>query len=954
MKKILSILSITILSANILSAQPLWQWAYKAGGTTASNNIDVTYGVAKDVNNNIYSCGSYQGTATIGNNTWTAASRNAWVGKQNANGQWLWSVTGAGNIAAQAITTDSNGDVLVCGSLTGTTSLNGYALNPSGGANVSMFVAKLNGTTGVVMWGKVGRTVTTGGSVDAYSVTTDNANNVYVAGRAKGTVNFDATLGFTSSSSGVAQTLDGYILKLNSLGIVKFANRIYGATTGNADKNCYSVATDSLGHIYALGYFQCTNVRLDNTYFVSNINTTSTTNDIFIAKYDTLGVAQAMYRFGSATTTIQDFAYNIKMLNDTIAVFAGQSNNLGTLTKVNLNNGNTLNSFAATGNGTSVFYAIDKDLNNNIYATGFVSSDNATGQYFGTSNLKTNAQADLLLAKTNDILSVQSAINFGNTSATLTNEFGRCLVNLGNDDNVIGGVFASTLTLGITNLSAQGNSDLLIARYAPCNQTLAITLDPINDTICSGTSASFSFATNMVNYIIEWHKNGAVFSGYTNDTLSTTSINDNDNVFAIATSVCGVAQTQTAYVHVLQLPSITTQPVFNTTPYCLGDTAFITLSVTGENLSYAWHKGTSLLPGPNNDSLLILCTGASVTGTYYCVVSNQCGSRTSNNGLISNVFAPAIITSTPSNVIICQGTSASISPTSVSSATSYQWYLDNNPIGTSSSSYNISNMQAANTGTYSLIAFAACGNDTAEIKTVSLGTTTTLNGSTITGTSCPGSEIIYALDVTGTNLTYQWFLNSVLISGATNDSLVLSNISSAMNGPYQVIITGACGNENAGITTLSVPSFITTVTSNGITITTDDNTAQSYQWIDCTNGNPIAGENGLSFTPTVNGNYAVVMTKGICTDTSVCYSINSIGLKQYIAASEIRIFPNPTNNYITIETNGKYSLSLVNILGQELETKVIDKKIKLDISNLTEGVYYIKLSNGATMKFIKQ
>ncbi len=965
MRKILTFLLLGIISSTFIIAQPAWQWAYKAGGTTTTNNIDVTYGVAKDGLNNVYSCGSYQGTVTIGANTWTAATRNAWVGKQTSDGQWIWSVTGGGNIAAQAITVDSNGDVIVVGSCTGGTTLNGFTINSLGGANTAMFVAKLNGITGAVLWAKEGRTPTSGGSVDAFGVAVDNVNNVYVAGRGKGAINFASTLTFTSSSSTVAQTLDGYILKLNSNGTPKFVNRIYGATTGNADKNCYSVATDNLGHVYALGYFQSTIARLDNTYFISNTNTTSTTNDIFLAKYDTSGATIGMFKYGSATTTVQDFAYNIKMINDTIAVFAGQSNNLATLTKVNTNTGSSINNFTASGNGTSVFYSIDKDANANIYATGFISSDNATGQNFGTTNLKTNSQNDLLLIKTDATLSTQSAINFGNTSTSLTNELGRCLVTLGTDDNVIGGIFASNLTLGISNMSAQGNSDLLIARYAPCAQSLAITTEPINDTTCASGPATFSFATNMPNYTIMWYKNGAQMSGNTNDTLSTGTFSNLDNFFAIATSACGTAQTQTVYVHVLQAPAITLQPIFNTSPYCFGDTAVIVVGATGDNLSYQWRKGTTVIPGENNDTLLIVCNGTSVTGTYNCIVSNQCNSVTSNNGLISNVYSPATITASPSNSIICAGTTSSISPNSVSGATSYQWYLNGNPIsGANSINYTISNMQAANTGTYSLVAIATCGNDTAEIRTVSLGTNTVLNSSTTTGSSCPGTDMTYALDVTGTNVSYQWFLNSNVIAGATNDTLVINNISSAMNGQYQVQISGACGSTiSAGISTLSVPTFITSITVSGNMLISDDNNSGSFQWIDCNNGNQIIpGENSIGFSPSSNGNYAVILSHGICTDTSNCISINTIGLNTFNLSTQIEISPNPVKDFVKIKSiSTTQQNSEIKIMG--IDGKIVLSQMStgnttnIDLSSLSNGVYFIQVYSATstyTQKIIKQ
>lgn len=956
MKKIITCLLFISLSNSFLFAQPVWQWAKKAGGTTASNNIDVTYGVAKDASNNIYSCGGYQGTATIGSNTWTAATKNAWIAKQSIDGQWLWSVTGGGNITAQAITVDANGDVLVAGSCTGGTTLNGFTINSLGGTNTAMFIAKLNGTTGAVIWAKTGRTPTSGGSVDAFSVTTDLNNNVYVGGRGKGNVTFDGTLSFNSSSSGTGQTLDGYVLKLNSSGTLKFVNRIYGATTGNADKICYGVTTNNAGHVFALGFFQSTIVRLDNTFFASNTNTTSTSNDVYVAKYDTSGTPMAIYKYGNASGAIQDYAYTIKMLNDTIAVFAGQSNSLASLTKININNGAVLNSFNASANGTSAFYQVDKDLNGDVYATGFVSSDNATGQNFGTTNIKTNAQNDILFAKADNTLQIQSAINVGTTSATLTNELGRCLVTINADDNIIGGIFASTATFGITSLTAQGNSDLFIARYAPCAAPLQITSQPVDIEICQFTPANFSFTTNINgNYL--WYKDGVVYPGpVTTNTISATSYNNGSQFFAQITSACGTLNTDTVTVSTISQPSITTQPIFNTNPHCVGDTVKFIIAATGINVSYQWRKGNVDIIGATNDTLTIVVTGTSDVGSYNCLVGNQCGSVLSSNGLISNVYSPAQITSTPQVQSICPGANVSISASSVSSATSYQWFFNGNSIsGANSFSYDISNMQAINTGIYTLVAYATCGNDTADISTLNLGTTTVLNSSAVSGLSCPGENIIMSVDVTGENLNYQWYYNNNPISGTNNDSLILNSVSSSNSGAYAVNITGTCGNIAAGVTTLAVPSFTTTVTNNAGTLSSDHTNASSYQWVDCDNSNQaIVGETNQSFTPTSNGNYAVLITEGACSQISACTSITSIGIKNIDKQNSLNVYPNPAKDIITIVVEKTQKVDIISVLGETLDSFEVNKELNINLSNYKEGVYFVRLSNGVSKKFIKQ
>ncbi len=75
-----------------------------------------------------------------------------------------------------------------------------------------------------------------------------------------------------------------------------------------------------------------------------------------------------------------------------------------------------------------------------------------------------------------------------------------------------------------------------------------------------------------------------------------------------------------------------------------------------------------------------------------------------------------------------------------------------------------------------------------------------------------------------------------------------------------------------------------------------------YQWINCLDSNrAIAGAINRSFIPDSGGIYAVVVQKGICTDTSAC-----IPFGRYVSLSEeslpeVSIYPNPSSGQYHIE-----------------------------------------------------
>ncbi|MDP2685858.1 MAG: T9SS type A sorting domain-containing protein [Aequorivita sp.] len=74
------------------------------------------------------------------------------------------------------------------------------------------------------------------------------------------------------------------------------------------------------------------------------------------------------------------------------------------------------------------------------------------------------------------------------------------------------------------------------------------------------------------------------------------------------------------------------------------------------------------------------------------------------------------------------------------------------------------------------------------------------------------------------------------------------------------------------------------------------------------------------------------------------------------AAVDFKIFPNPASDYLNIQTKAsEYNFSIYNSLGQVMNANSVENRI--DISNLSNGIYFIKIeteSGSATKKFIKQ
>ncbi|MDP8202352.1 MAG: SBBP repeat-containing protein [Candidatus Tenebribacter burtonii] len=127
-----------------MNADGNWLWATQAGG----NDGDYGNGISIDVYGNSYVIGEFWETATFGSYSLTSSgSRDIFVGKMNADGNWLWATQagGSSNDIGQSITTDAAGNCYVTGFFNETATFGPYSLTSSGQGDV--FVAKIEDIT---------------------------------------------------------------------------------------------------------------------------------------------------------------------------------------------------------------------------------------------------------------------------------------------------------------------------------------------------------------------------------------------------------------------------------------------------------------------------------------------------------------------------------------------------------------------------------------------------------------------------------------------------------------------------------------------------------------------------------------------------------------------------------------------------------------------------------------
>ncbi|RYZ52575.1 MAG: T9SS type A sorting domain-containing protein [Sphingobacteriales bacterium] len=145
---------------------------------------------------------------------------------------------------------------------------------------------------------------------------------------------------------------------------------------------------------------------------------------------------------------------------------------------------------------------------------------------------------------------------------------------------------------------------------------------------------------------------------------------------------------------------------------------------------------------------------------------------------------------------------------------------------------------------------------------------------------------------------------SILVAGSS-DATMSGNKSETSRGNYDYWLLKLC----------DLPDTSITIQGNTLQAT---GTATAYQWIDCTTGTPVAGATQSSFQPADQGVYAVILHSSCGADTSSCYSTNGTEIKETAATTDIRIFPNPADDRVTIRSDRTpfQGIRLISMTGQ--------------------------------------
>ncbi len=375
-------------------------------------------------------------------------------------------------------------------------------------------------------------------------------------------------------------------------------------------------------------------------------------------------------------------------------------------------------------------------------------------------------------------------------------------------------------------------------------------------------------AVVAANLTYQWKRGTTVLAGETKDSI-VVSTSGNYSV-VIVNNAFGCRDSSAAVsVTVTSGPAATISPSPTASTCATDSVRLITNNASG--LTYTWYRNDTLIAGAV-DSFYF----AKVGGSYKVRVSSgaMCSNITGVPTVVTiNAFplpTAAITNNTPAT--FCDGDSVILRTGSAPGLT-YQWRRNNVVIAGATDSLYTAKLG----GDYTVRITTSDGcNRTSAIKTVVVNP---IPAAAISPASsaffCANASVTLSAAPAPPGFTYQWKLGGTNITGATG-----ATYSTNVVGSYtvQVTSTAGCTKLSTAVAVTSSPLPVVTITSsptnttvcagNTVTLTGNNITGRSYQWL--LNNAPITGATSLSYGATASGSYRLKATINAtsCTDTS--------------------------------------------------------------------------------------
>ena len=386
-------------------------------------------------------------------------------------------------------------------------------------------------------------------------------------------------------------------------------------------------------------------------------------------------------------------------------------------------------------------------------------------------------------------------------------------------------------------------------------------------------------------------------------------------------------------------------------------------------INYKWYYDDNELREETGDTLVLKSINQLRDGTYRVAASNRLGSASSEAYV--KVNSGPVITRQPGAQSVNKGVNASFTvAVTGTKPIAYQWYYQGEAIdGATSAELNLTSVESGNAGIYRVKITNVAGEVTSESSRLTVNVPLQLISDLEDTMAMIGGSARLKVGVSGSGpVSYSWFKEGVLLSGANDALLTLNQLASENSGDYQVKITNPVGSIWSSTVELDVVAgpTIAKLLANGIQASTvqpvfldqsvefrviaGGSSPLAYQWYK--NGVLVKGASddrfGIESVADADaGSYSVlVLNRGgtVESDAVLLDVITPVSISRDL--EDVTVSEGAIARF-SVEASGTSPISYQWFYGGSLIDGATDSVYEIGIVTQTDGgLYQVKVSNG--------
>jgi len=521
----------------------------------------------------------------------------------------------------------------------------------------------------------------------------------------------------------------------------------------------------------------------------------------------------------------------------------------------------------------------------------------------------------------------------------------------------------------LTTYSSYGVAfDDINLNYAPCDG-LPFS-GTITGTVTSGTSLCKGTMVTLIDtgatipavpgISYQWQRRGlagasptvwTAIPGATDTTLTADTLIGYEYRLAV---VCGNTN-DTAFTAAHQLPALPAHPPVAILPsgpitFCVGDTVHLT-ATSFPGAVYDWMLDSTVIYGWKFSDM-----GATEPGNYMVKVTSPlapCPAYSAPVKLEAIDPGYKVELTVPADSILCAGSSVTLTAIGSKAGLTYQWRKDNMDIPGATGT----TLVVSTSGNYRVM--ASDGSSTCPAASRMIIFTVKPNPPAVIsvpgGTLTACAEVGVLLQANTGAYSYQWFHGSSPVFGWVDSAILVKD-----PGTYTVKVRSAdgCLSESVPVTVNILPSptpeIVVTGPASSPTLSTVITTYLGYVWI------RTGATTDSAYTPSIvatkKGMYRVIVTDANgCTGVSLPVELTdeSLGMGNVtVKGADIRIFPNPTDAKVFIQSPVSIRLEVKDAAGKTIISKT--GVTEVDMSNYADGIYMFLVSDKTGKQLLKE